>query len=177
MKKKYCYICIPITNREDDVFERASIATKEIIKLGYIPINPLDINTIEEKELTNEVDIQTIATCMGKDIETIISKCDAIYCCDGWEFSKGCNVERECAKQYNINILYQTKFDIRKEEKFLDTINQKRNQIVNSIIDASKQNDKDYYNALKRDLENFDRLMTYHFNVEFNEKEHYYNFK
>ena len=26
---------------------------------------------------------------------------DTIWLCDGWEYSKGCNVELECAMQYN----------------------------------------------------------------------------
>ena len=31
---------------------------------------------------------------------------DTIWLCDGWEYSKGCNVELECAIQYGLDIIY-----------------------------------------------------------------------
>lgn len=31
---------------------------------------------------------------------------DTIWLCDGWEYSKGCNVELECAIQYGLDIVY-----------------------------------------------------------------------
>ena len=31
---------------------------------------------------------------------------DTIWLCDGWEYSKGCNVEFECAIQYELDIVY-----------------------------------------------------------------------
>ena len=31
---------------------------------------------------------------------------DTIWLCEGWEYSKGCNVELECATQYGLDIVY-----------------------------------------------------------------------
>ena len=31
---------------------------------------------------------------------------DTIWLCDGWEYSKGCNVELECAISYGLDIVY-----------------------------------------------------------------------
>ena len=31
---------------------------------------------------------------------------DMIWLCDGWEYSKGCNVELECAISYGLDIVY-----------------------------------------------------------------------
>lgn len=31
---------------------------------------------------------------------------DTIWLCEGWEYSKGCNVELECAIQYGLDIVY-----------------------------------------------------------------------
>ena len=114
---KTCYICLPIAGREEDIFKRVEIAKKEIIELGFEPISPLDLNSIGEEELKEHTRRDITAWYMGRDIETIISKCDVIYCCEGWEYSKGCNVERECAKQYSRDIIYQVPYDTRKDAK------------------------------------------------------------
>lgn len=35
-----------------------------------------------------------------------LAMADTIWLCDGWEYSKGCNVELECAIQYGLDIVY-----------------------------------------------------------------------
>lgn len=35
-----------------------------------------------------------------------LAMADMIWLCDGWEYSKGCNVELECAIQYGLCIVY-----------------------------------------------------------------------
>ena len=35
-----------------------------------------------------------------------LAMADMIWLCDGWEYSKGCNVELECATQYGLDIVY-----------------------------------------------------------------------
>ena len=35
-----------------------------------------------------------------------LAMADMIWLCDGWEYSKGCNVELECAIQYGLVIVY-----------------------------------------------------------------------
>lgn len=35
-----------------------------------------------------------------------LAMADMIWLCDGWEYSKGCNVEFECAIQYELDIMY-----------------------------------------------------------------------
>ena len=35
-----------------------------------------------------------------------LATANTIWLCDGWEYSKGCNVELECAIQYGLNIVY-----------------------------------------------------------------------
>lgn len=167
--KKYCYICIPIAGREDDVFERAELAKRQIEKLGYIPVSPLDLNKIVEKELSNHTELQMIAWYMGRDIDMIIRDCDAIYCCEGWEYSKGCNVEHECAKQYNRDIIYQIPYDTRKDVKLYDELNSIKNKLSNTLCDEAIQEipDKDYINAVKRDIKEFERMCKKYFNYTF----------
>jgi hypothetical protein len=169
--EKYCYICIPIAGRENDVFERAEIAKLQVKKLGYKPICPLDLNKIGEKELVNHTEIQMTAWYMGRDIDMIIRDCDAIYCCEGWECSKGCNVERECAKQYSRDILYQVPYDTRKDVKLYEAIESVKTKLVNTLCDEARQEipDKDYINVIKRDITEFEKMCKKYFNYTFND--------
>ena len=166
--RKCCYICIPIAGREDDVFERAELAKQQVEKLGYTPVCPLDLNKIGEKELVNHTELQMTAWYMGRDIDIIIRECDAIYCCEGWEYSKGCNVEHECAKQYSRDIIYQIPYDTRKDVKLYDELNAIKNKLVNIYCDEKlKDNpDKDCCNAIMKDIEEFKRICEKYFNYE-----------
>lgn len=167
--EKYCYICIPIAGREDDVFERAEFAKRQVKKLGYTPVCPLDLNKIGEKELTNHTELQMTAWYMGRDIDMIIRDCDAIYCCQGWQYSKGCNVERECAKQYGRDILYQIPYNTRKDVKLYEEIESVKNKLVNTYCDEAAQEipDKDYLNAVMRDINEFKKMCKKYFDYTF----------
>jgi hypothetical protein len=164
--EKYCYICIPIAGREDDVFERAELAKRQVEKLGYIPICPLDLNKIGEKELLNHTELQMTAWYMGRDIDMIIRDCDAIYCCEGWEKSKGCNVERECAKQYSRDIIYQIPYDTRKDIKLYDEIENIKAKLITDYNNEMSNyiRDKDYCNAIMRDIKEFEKMCKKYFN-------------
>lgn len=35
-----------------------------------------------------------------------LAMADMIWLCEGWEYSKGCNVELECAIQYGVSVVY-----------------------------------------------------------------------
>lgn len=42
---------------------------------------------------------------LGRSIEGL-AQADMLWLCDGWEYSRGCNVELECAIQYGLEISY-----------------------------------------------------------------------
>lgn len=37
----------------------------------------------------------------------IMSHCDAVYFCGGWEGARGCRVEHEAAQTYGLKIIYE----------------------------------------------------------------------
>ena len=41
---------------------------------------------------------------LAKSLESM-SKCDAVYFCDGWDEARGCVIERMVAKQYGLQII------------------------------------------------------------------------
>lgn len=106
MDKKHCYICLPISGVTSDLWERLNTAKKEAEAMGFIPVSPLEVNNQTEQD--PQYDRETVGVYMGRDLQTIIDDCDLIYVCNGWELSKGCNVEVECAIQYYKEIIYQT---------------------------------------------------------------------
>lgn len=123
--KKTCYICLPISGQTDTAFTRAKIAKHYVENtLGMNGICPMDINQ-ETQDVLNDKE-RPVHEFMGKDIECLIGKCNAIYICDGWENSQGCNVEIECAKQYKKEIFWQT---IPKYLPFEEVVKYKANEI------------------------------------------------
>ncbi len=36
-----------------------------------------------------------------------MSKCNAVYFCKGWENARGCRIEHETAKAYDLDIIYE----------------------------------------------------------------------
>lgn len=103
--KKKCYICLPITGFEDTVFKRVEEAKADIEKMGLIPVSPLEYN----EQTPDNIDFHTskLGSYMGRDVKCLIDDCDCIFYCKGYQNSKGCNVEREVAKQYGKVELYQ----------------------------------------------------------------------
>lgn len=43
---------------------------------------------------------------LAKSLEKM-SVCDAVYFCKGWENARGCRIEHEAAKAYELEILYE----------------------------------------------------------------------
>ena len=42
---------------------------------------------------------------LSKSLQSL-AMADTIWLCNGWEYSKGCNIELECAIQYGLDIVY-----------------------------------------------------------------------
>lgn len=99
-----CYVSLPISGHEDDVLERSDKAKEELISMGYIPVSPLDVNSISEESLPDH--LSRLAEYMGNDIREML-KCNYIYMCEGWENSKGCRSEKYMCEQFGIKTLYQ----------------------------------------------------------------------
>lgn len=106
-KKSKIYISLPIAGKEDTVYNRNYEAIEYIKKNypNYDYISPIDLNHIDNEALGNHLELDRTAFYMGRDIEQVIL-CDAILMCEGWENSKGCNVEKFTAEVYNKSVIF-----------------------------------------------------------------------
>lgn len=107
MKKKVCYISLPINGHEDTVFERSDNAKELISKLGWESISPIDNNGITKQNIDGHNSKKMTGYYMGRDIDILISECDSILLCEGWENSKGCRVEKFVAETYGLEIFFE----------------------------------------------------------------------
>ena len=104
---KRIYISLPISVHED-TYEQRLDAAVEYVKEKYpeyeMIITPKDV----AKELE---DLYSPITPEYKEYLTwdisMITICDAIFMCDGWNNSGGCSAELAFARAIGLTILYQ----------------------------------------------------------------------
>lgn len=97
-KKKKCYIAGEIGKMQEHeykpLFEQAK---KEVRKLGYIPVSPVDLPHNHNRSWTSY---------MKEDLIAMLG-CDAIYCISNWRKSTGGRIEIELALQVGIDVIQQ----------------------------------------------------------------------
>lgn len=157
-----CYICLPIAGQEDNVFERSENAKRLVKELGFEPICPLELN--EQNKENIDTHDNFVPDFMGNDIRTLIGDCSVIFVCDGWENSKGCNVELECAKQYNKRIFWQS---IPKTFSFDKAIKYKWDEYYQKYRFASYKYGHASFEVslIKKEMDSFRDLLSKHFNI------------
>ena len=97
-KNLKCYISLPISGY--DLAERRRLAEKVksfLIAAGLEPISPLDKGLPDEAPYTEDL--------------RILLDCGSICLVEGWEKSRGCNVENIVAQTLNLQTLYYN-FDL-----------------------------------------------------------------
>ena len=85
------YISLPITGHDIEQTKARAATIKQILSNEWNEvITPFDV--CPDKDMS-------YSFYMGRDIEALL-ECDAIFMAQGWENSKGCNLE------YNAAVLY-----------------------------------------------------------------------
>ena len=110
---KNIFISQPMTGKSEE--EILATRQKEIDKIHQLfDTDGVEINIIAgyiddatRKHFKEHVsdDINWDIFWLSQSLERL-AMADMIWLCDGWEYSKGCNVELECAMQYGISIVY-----------------------------------------------------------------------
>ena len=110
---KNVFISQPMTGKSEE--EILATRQKEIEKIHQLfDANGVEINIIDSyiddatrkhfKEHVSD-DINWDIFWLSQSLERL-AMADMIWLCDGWEYSKGCNVELECAIQYGLVVVY-----------------------------------------------------------------------
>lgn len=94
------YISLPISSRpEHEAREHADRVKAALSRAGHTPVNPFE-------------------NFVGKDAQYIdhlcadlrmLYDCDAIYLCENWQFSKGCRIEANFAREFGKEIMDERK--------------------------------------------------------------------
>lgn len=113
MKTIKVYISLPITGQESTVMERCLKAKQQIEMLfatadtkGYEleVVFPKDVDKIGTPEQDNT---KPLSYWIGEDIK-LLMECDAVFLCEGYSRSGGCQLEHKCATLYEKTILKQS---------------------------------------------------------------------
>lgn len=102
------YISCPITNDKDNYDKNFKIAVKAVESKTedghyiYRAVNPLDLKVgySDAAKWTAKTWIE----CMKKDLD-LLTHCDAMVLCPGWEVSAGCITEAIAARKIGIHVM------------------------------------------------------------------------
>ena len=93
-----------LATRQKEINEIYQIANKDNVEVNIID-SYIDDETRNgfQGYMTNVInwDIYWLSQSLQK-----LAMANVLWLCDGWEYSKGCNIELECAIQYGLDIVY-----------------------------------------------------------------------
>lgn len=98
----------PMNGKTDEeiLFSRER-AISNLKDKGYDIINTFFTDEWSKKEnMESRGVIQIPVAFLAKSIENM-ANCHAVYFCKGWENARGCKIEHEIAKQYDLTIIYE----------------------------------------------------------------------
>ena len=108
IKKKKVMISQPMGGLDDyKIRETRRRATEKLEKEGYEVAN--SYFTEEWLELNAKGIKNKPLWCLAKSL-AVMSDCDAVYFCKGWENARGCGIELEAAKAYGLKVLFEEEF-------------------------------------------------------------------
>ena len=93
---------------EEQIIESRNRAVEYLTTNGYEVVNTLFTDEWYGKESMKERGVRQIPVCfLAKSLENM-SLCDTVFFVKGWEDARGCKIEHEVAKQYGLEILYES---------------------------------------------------------------------
>ena len=93
-----------LATRQKAIDEIHQLAKKDGVEINIIASYIDDATRKHLRKYTSD-DINWDIFWLSQSLERL-SLADTIWLCGGWEYSKGCNIELECAIQYGLCIVY-----------------------------------------------------------------------
>lgn len=111
-RQKRVMISQPMAGKTDEeIVATREKAIKFLESKGYKVVNTLFTDEWYSDESMKARGVIQIPLCfLAKSIE-VMSKCDAVYFCDGFKKARGCNIEQLTAIMYGLDMLYENPDD------------------------------------------------------------------
>lgn len=75
---------------------------------NYEVVNTLFTDSWYSQSEMESRGVTKIPLCfLAKSLENM-SRCNVVYFADGWEFARGCRIEHQVAKDYGLEIIYES---------------------------------------------------------------------
>ena len=105
---KKVMISQPMANKtEIEILSKWMKAALYLDAKGYEVVNTLFPEKYYNTEEMKEQGVKNIPLCfLAKSFEAM-SICDTVYFCKGWKQARGCKIEHEAAKAYELEIEYE----------------------------------------------------------------------
>jgi hypothetical protein len=106
--KKNAMLSQPMNGVTDEqIIATREKAVKALEEKGYEVVNTLFTDEWYSDEKMTERGVVNIPLCfIAKSLENM-SLCHTAYFCKGWEETRGCKIEHEVAKAYELDIIYE----------------------------------------------------------------------
>ena len=89
------------TRKKETQYIKEHIEGAEIVGKYFKDATREYVESFEQFDYIKNWDIYWL----GRSIEGL-AQADVLWLCNGWEYSKGCNIELECAISYGLEISY-----------------------------------------------------------------------
>lgn len=93
-----------LATRQKAIDEIHQLASKDGVEINIIASYIDDATRKHFKKYVSD-DINWDIFWLSQSLERL-AMADTIWLCDGWEYSKGCNIEFACAIQYGLGIMH-----------------------------------------------------------------------
>lgn len=92
------YISIPITGHDEQKQrEHADLMKSALSRAGHEVTTPFEVYAGKNPAYEDHICHDLLA----------LSRCDGIFLCKGWQFSKGCRIESYFAKEFGKTFMYE----------------------------------------------------------------------
>lgn len=102
-------ISLPMNGRtQGSIDEQYYTAAQKLTAAGHEVACTLHLDALVSRSEAFENGVKKFNLfCLGEALE-VMSTCDAVYFCDGWQRARGCQLEYLAAGWYGLSILFES---------------------------------------------------------------------
>lgn len=90
---------------DQEILEARERAANALLEMGYVVANTLFSDEWAKNAGIGD-DANRPLWFLAKSLE-VMSRCNAVYFCKGWEKARGCDIEHDAAVLYGLKVIYE----------------------------------------------------------------------